>query len=401
MRAILLSLFLSLAAFAPANVRPVLERVSFAPEAASGTFVVRIHADEPFGAYSAPRLDGDVLEVQLFHTDLARDFRADAPRGPITGVEARPSGRHLVLRFTLSGAVDASILQDRGSHDLLLTLRGTFAPSEPSAVLPAPPMQIDRVERPQPLPGTTTTQGGTRWRFDTVVIDAGHGGKDSGARGNGLREKDITLAVALKVGAYVRERLGVDVIYTRRDDRFIELRDRGRIANDAEGKLFVSIHVNSAPGAAARRAVGTETYFLGLHKNAAAKAVMERENAVVQLEDDPDAYADFDEEALILRTMANSLYLRKSERLAALVEQQFAERVGRKSRGVKQAGLMVLWGASMPAILVELGFITNPSEARFMASDEGQEYLASAIFRAIRDFKAEYEHELDMTVSDR
>ncbi len=394
MRAALLFITALLCLGAHPERAPLLERVSFSVEPRSSTFIVRIHASDAFSAYSAPTLDGNVLEVQLFHTRLARSFKADPPSGPVTGFEARPRGSHLVLRFTLAAPVQADIVQDRSSPDLLLTLRGD------AAMLPQPaPVRIDRVEKPQPLPSALNTN--SRWRFDTVVIDAGHGGKDPGARANGLREKDITLAVALKLGQFVQDNLGVKVVYTRTDDRFVTLRNRGRIANDAQGKLFVSIHINSAPGASARRAEGTETYFLGLHKNAAAQAVMERENAVVRLEDDPDAYADFDEEALIMRTLANSAYLRKSEKLAGLVEQQFAERVGRKSRGVKQAGLMVLWGASMPAILVELGFITNPEEARFMASERGQDYLASAIFRAIRDFKAEYEHDLEASATDR
>ncbi len=379
-------------------VRPdaQVERVLFSD--GGSTFVVRIQASGPFAAYGAPTVEGREMTLVLFNTKLSRRFRADAPGGPIAAFTPVQEGRHLKLVFTLKENVQADVVQDRVGNDLLLTLRPGVEPAPVSPpVVEAPLVRIDDVSRPVPLPKST----GARWRFDTVVIDAGHGGHDTGTRGNGLREKDITLAVARKVGQYVQENLGVKVVYTRTDDRFVTLRNRGRIANEAQGKLFVSIHVNSAPGASGRAAYGTETYFMGMYKNDAAKSVMERENSVVRLEEDPDAYADYDEEALILRTMANSVYLRKSERLAELVEGQFAGRVGRKSRGVKQAPFLVLWAASMPAVLVELGFLSNPEEARFLGSERGQDLLASAIFRSIRDLKAEYEHDLEAAADSR
>ncbi len=389
MRTALLLLLL----FAPGAAPPgaVLERVSFS--VGGSALVVRIQGAGGFGAYSVPAVEGERVEMVLFNTALSPRFRADAPTGLVTGVETLREGRHLRLRFALRAPARADVAQDGAAGDLLLTLR----PAGQEAV----DERVVTPEAPAPVGTSAPAEAGTRWRFDTVVIDAGHGGHDTGTQGNGLREKDITLAVARQVGAYLEKELGVRVVYTRQDDRFITLRNRGRIANEARGKLFVSIHVNSAPGAGGRRAQGTETYFLGLHKNDAARAVMERENAVVRLEEDPDAYADYDEEALIMRTLANTLYLRKSERLAGLVEKQFEERVGRQSRGVKQAGFLVLWGASMPAVLVELGFLSNPAEARFLGSARGQDYLASAIFRAIRDLKTEYEHDLETSSSFR
>lgn len=227
-----------------------------------------------------------------------------------------------------------------------------------------------------------------RWRLDKIVIDAGHGGKDPGASANGVREKDVVLKVAKKLGQYIEENLDIEVVYTRTDDTFIELEERGHIANRAGAKLFVSIHINAARSRAAR---GTETFFLGQHKTEAAQKVMERENAVIRYEDNPEDYADYDEQALVRQILAQSAYMRQSERLASLIEAQFADRVQRRSRGVHQAGFYVLWSASMPAVLVELGFLTNPAEARFLKSERGQTYLASAIFRAVRDYKAKYE----------
>lgn len=227
-----------------------------------------------------------------------------------------------------------------------------------------------------------------RWVLDTVVIDAGHGGHDPGARANGLNEKDVNLAVALKLGSYLERFLKLNVVYTRTDDSFVELEERGSIANRAGAKLFISIHANSAPYS--KKVSGTETYILGMGRAEKALEVMDRENSVIKLEDNPDQYEAFYQNS-ILNTLALSANMKMSEKLAAGIEKQFADRARRKSRGVKQARLIVLWAASMPAVLVELGYLTNRLESMYLNSEQGQDYLASAIFRAVRDFKMEYE----------
>lgn len=228
---------------------------------------------------------------------------------------------------------------------------------------------------------------GEAWKLDCVVVDPGHGGKDPGAIANGVREKDVNLAVAKKLGFYIEDRLGLRVVYTRTDDRFVPLRERGRIANEECGKLFISLHVNAARR---RSASGTEIYFLGLHKTDAAREVMERENGVIRLESNPELYVDLSSEQAIMETLAQSVYLRESELLAGLVHSQFRDRAMRPTRGVKQAGFLVLWKASMPAILVELGFATNKAEARYLNSRRGHDLLASAIFRAVRAYRDAY-----------
>jgi N-acetylmuramoyl-L-alanine amidase len=164
------------------------------------------------------------------------------------------------------------------------------------------------------------------------------------------------------------------------------------MANESGGKLFVSIHVNAS--ARSRSAAGTETYFLGMHKTSTAREVMERENAVINLEANPDRYKGYTQDELIRLALAQSAFMHQSELLASRIEGQFVDRVGRESRGVKQAGFIVLWAASMPAVLVETGFITNRAEANYLTSETGQTYIASAIYRAIRDFKVAYETEL-------
>ncbi len=235
---------------------------------------------------------------------------------------------------------------------------------------------------------------GAPWMLDCIVIDAGHGGKDSGTMANGLREKDVTLAIALKLGRLIEERLGVRVVYTRTDDRFIELAQRGKIANEAGGKLFVSIHVDAIGGARGKTVQGTSTYFLGLHKTDSARDVMERENSVIKFESNPERYASYRDDDLIMMALAQSAYLQKSEQLSALIEDRFRSGSGRQSRGVKQAGFYVLWSASMPAVLIETGFATHPDEARYLNSERGKDQVAAAIFEAIRTFKAEYERDL-------
>lgn len=370
-----------------AQDRPSVERVSIVD--IEDGLLVRIHASGRVPAYTEPvRIGRAGLDVTLFNTSRARGVRIDDARDALQDVSLEPSGNHLKLQLTLADGVQVvpEVFRDATTSDLVVALR-----SRPAA----PPVAANT-----PAHGSSNgppSAAGERWRLDTIVIDAGHGGRDHGAVANGVREKDVVLSVAKKLGDYLESNLNVNVVYTRETDEFIELRNRGRIANEAGGKLFVSIHANSAPN---RSAYGTETFFLGPYRTEAARRVMETENRVVLLESDPEHYDRLDEDALIRQTLAYSSYLRKSEELADLIERQFEERVGRNSRGVKQAPFYVLWSASMPSILVELGFLTNQDEARFLASDDGQTYLASAIFRAIRDFKEQYERGLNLVTTD-
>lgn len=377
-----------------AQGKPLVERVSFTPRSDGLGYVIRIHTSAHLPAYSEPRrLEDGQVEMILFNAELARAYAHADPEGPVQAYTEEMRGGHLVLHFRLDPRkpVEVAAYRDRSSTDLLVGL--TYAEAA-AAMLPTPAPPVVTAGHTE-AQGPRTTEG-ERWRLDTVVIDAGHGGKDPGSTANGVREKDVVLAVARKLGAAIERELGVEVVYTRDDDRFIELKDRGRIANAAGGKLFISIHANAARDS---RAHGTETFFLGLHKTDAARHVMERENSVVRLESNPGQYAEMDEQALIRQTLTQSAYLRKSEQLAGTIEQQFDTGVDRKSRGVKQAGFYVLWGASMPAVLVELGFVSNPNEAAFLKSDHGQTSMANAIFRAVKAYKEQYEKGLSLVSS--
>jgi len=336
-------------------------RISFAERGDGRGLVVRLHTASRVQAFSdAPAGGQQAFEVTLFNTPLHPTHETTPPIHPVTAYQLQEHGGHTSLRIDVDGdVIDVRSYRDSGSTDILIGIQ------------------------------TRVPRDTGRWVFDTVVIDPGHGGQDHGALGpRGEREKDIVLAVSMKLGSYLEELLGVDVIYTRTDDSFVPLNERGRFANQAGGKLFVSLHANSAPD---RRAQGTETFFVGMHKSDAARRVMERENEVIRFEEDTSVYEQFSPDDLVRLQLTQSAYMRHSEELASEIQSQFRDRVGRRNRGVKQAGFYVLWSASMPAVLVELGFISNPAEARFMASDEGQTYLASAIFRSIRAFKQSYE----------
>lgn len=226
-----------------------------------------------------------------------------------------------------------------------------------------------------------------------IVIDAGHGGHDPGTLGKFSKEKEIALKIALELGSIIKKHLkDVEVIYTRDSDKFIDLDVRAEIANKSNADLFISIHCNAFPR---KDVYGTETYVLGTHKTKDNLEVAKRENSVILLEQDyEDKYEGFDPkspESHILFELFQNAHLENSLDLAANIETQFKTRAGRRSRGVKQAGFWVLWRTSMPAVLVETGYLSNPSEEKDLNDQVQQSYIASAIFRAIRDYKQDME----------
>jgi len=232
-----------------------------------------------------------------------------------------------------------------------------------------------------------------RNKVRTVVIDPGHGGKDPGALGKKYKEKDIVLAVALKFGEYIRNHFeDVNVIYTRNDDTFIALDERPAIANKNKADLFISIHANASPKSFS---YGTETFVMGDARNASNFEVAKLENSVISFEENYEAkYEGFDPssiESYIIFSLLQHTYLEQSLAFADKIQHQFRERVSRYDRGVKQAGFLVLWKTTMPSVLVELGFMSNPEEEKFLATTQGQDYLASALFRAFRDYKKDIE----------
>jgi N-acetylmuramoyl-L-alanine amidase len=223
----------------------------------------------------------------------------------------------------------------------------------------------------------------------TVVIDPGHGGRAPGAIGRNNMEKDIALAISLKLGELIKQYIpDVNVVFTRKTDIDVGLQQRADIANRNNADLFISIHCN---GAGNRSANGSETFVMGYDKSQSNLAVAMKENADIYYEEDyEDIYGDFDPnkpETHIIFSLFQHQYLNQSLKMASLIQDQFRERSRRVDRGVKQGPFWVLHKTAMPAVLVEVGFITNEEEEKFMASNEGQNMLASAIFRAFRDYK--------------
>ncbi len=236
-----------------------------------------------------------------------------------------------------------------------------------------------------------------------LVLDAGHGGKDSGATGQKAKEKDIVLDITLKVGMYVEQNLpDMQVIYTRKTDEFIPLDKRADIANKNNADLFISIHANSNKS---NKPVGTETYAMGLHKTQGNFEVAQKENSVIVLEENYHSkYEGFDpnsSESYIIFSLMQNTYLEKSLNMASYVQEEFREKAKRTDRGVKQAGFLVLWNTSMPSILVEVGFVSHPNEEEFLISETGQDYLASSIYRAIKKYFIYFEmEELELAPTD-
>ncbi len=231
------------------------------------------------------------------------------------------------------------------------------------------------------------------FKVRTVVIDAGHGGKDPGTLGKITREKDVVLKIALKTGKYIEANLpDVNVLYTRKTDKYVDFQARADVANKNKADLFISVHANSIVGA---NAYGTETFVMGLHKDNSNFEVAKRENSVILMDENyKEKYEGFDPnspESYILFSLNQSAYQENSLKFAQRVEDQFKNRVGRSSRGVKQAGFLVLWMTTTPSVLIETGFLSNSKEEVFLASENGQDLIASGIYRAFKDYKTEIE----------
>ena len=229
----------------------------------------------------------------------------------------------------------------------------------------------------------------------TIVIDAGHGGKDSGAMGSIVKEKDIALKLALRLGRYIQEYMpSVQVLYTRTTDRFVPLYERIALANNSQADLFFSIHCNSSLNRS-NSVSGTETYVMGLHGVTENLNVAKRENKAVLLEKDYvqnyGGYNPYSSEGHIMLSMYQNAYLSQSLLLAGKVEKQFIQTAKRKSRGVKQAGFLVLRTATMPSVLVETGFLSSSTEEHYLNSEKGQVYTTSAMYRAVKEYKATIE----------
>lgn len=234
----------------------------------------------------------------------------------------------------------------------------------------------------------------------TVIIDPGHGGQDAGATYRGIKEKDVVLSIGLKLGQHIRETYrDVKVVYTRDKDVFVPLHQRAAIANKHKADLFISLHANACGTPSIS---GTETFILGLHRSQENLDVAKKENAVILFEEDhSERYEGFDPnstESYIMFELIQDEFLEQSASFAKLVQEQFKHKASRYDRGVKQAGFLVLRQTGMPSVLVEAGFLSNPTEAKFLESENGQNQLASAIFKAFSDYKSRFDAKSDFNL---
>lgn len=228
-----------------------------------------------------------------------------------------------------------------------------------------------------------------KYQLKTIVIDAGHGGKDPGAKGKVSWEKDIALSISLELGRILNENMPeIKVVYTRKNDTFLSLFKRSEIANKANADLFLSIHCDAFHNSSVN---GATSYLMGLSKSSANMNVAKRENSVIFMEENyEEIYQNFDpnsSESIMLLSLTQKAKIDNSTILANLIQDQFKNRVGMKSRGVKQAPFQVLWNTTMPSVLIETGFMTNSADEKKLNNKKYQVYIASAIFRAIRDYK--------------
>jgi N-acetylmuramoyl-L-alanine amidase len=337
-------------------------------EKANGT-LVRINSSKEIRFYNNSYDDGILTIIfRGVNSDPSIPGRIGFS-GLIKKLDIKNNGEDSEISFHLSGDYSASeLLKIDGGNDILITLHNkVFAGKEPNRLK-------------------------EKWDFDVIVLDAGHGGKDAGAIAvNGAKEKDINLAITLRLGKMIEEKLpGVKVEYTRKDDSFVELYKRGRIANERNGKLFISIHCNSTPNKKSK-ASGFEVYLLRPGRTQEAIGIAERENSVIKYEEDPKRYQQLTDENFILVSMAHSAYMKYSEKFSEYLDKHFSKGFGLPNRGVKQAGFYVLVGASMPGVLIETGFLSNKTDADYLTSKKGQEKTAELIFQSIKSFKGYYE----------
>lgn len=230
-----------------------------------------------------------------------------------------------------------------------------------------------------------------KWKLDTIVLDAGHGGKDPGAIGpGGTYEKNVVLNIVRDLGSIIKKEWpDIKVVYTRSDDRFIPLKERGKIANRNDGKLFVSVHANAAKN---RSAKGAEVYILGPHKNQAALRVAMLENAAIKQEEDyKTKYKGFTEEHMIMSSLAQNAFTLQSKEAAGKVLTGMEKKTNINGRGVRQAGFMVLWTPSMPSLLVEVGYISNREEEKKLNRRDVQRNIARGIFNGLKQYRSSYE----------
>lgn len=350
----------------------------FTIEEKANGYIFRIKSQKPIQSVSK-NLSGSFLYLRIPNVTINTEkFNSQIENGIIESVAAVQSGTNADIKLTLKEKIQShEIVREKRTNDILLLLH----------------ISSDIMKKIKDEKSKKLTQKNKNNLLDVIVIDAGHGGRDPGAIGyRGTKEKDVNLGIALKLGKLIeKNHKDIKVVYTRNDDRFIELYRRGQIANENNGKLFVSIHCNSTddrPGTLK----GSEVYLLRPGRTEDAIRIAEKENSVIKLEEGyQERYKYLSDENFILTAMASTANVKHSEKFAELISEKFEKSLPLKNNGVKQAGFYVLVGASMPSVLIETGYINHPEDELFLRSESGQQKLAEAIYKAIIEYKNYYE----------
>jgi len=332
---------------------------------------IRIIASTTIESFQKPELSGSEILVRLPDMGIENDAVHESCALHSIAVSSKLIRNILVLRIEAGVANSEVEITRDGSNALVLSVsRGAKV--------------------------RASGANGRKWMLDVIVIDAGHGGVDGGAEGvNGVFEKDVTLQLALQLRDKLRTLMpDTKVVMTRETDVFVELFRRTQIANEAGGKLFVSIHCNSMP-TKPHPANGCETYILRPGRNADAARVASRENSSVQFEKPNKRYGAMDEEQIIVATMAQRSFVRFSELFASNLQKTVAQNSPLQNRGVNQAGFYVLVGASMPNVLFETAFLSNEKDASFISSSSGQTKMVNAMSNAIVQYAEKYQETLN------
>jgi len=390
-----------------------LPNISIATRSDGLGYVIRFHLTSPADSFKLIQPSADLIQIAIYKKGvIASQVRTPAIQPPFTriglnnlhdgvGVDIRlqanqffiaraypdANGRHLLVGLTRASSRELSILT-AGMPAIDWIAASTPVRVEIEDVMVADSTIVDTIPvAPVVIPRPANAYDG---KIHTIVIDPGHGGHDPGAIGpRGTREKDVVLKVSLLLGEMIKQRMpDVNVVYTRSDDRFINLYERGRIANRAKGDLFISVHANSHRTSQPN---GAEVFFLGMARTDEALEVMMKENSVIALEDPATRTRELTDEEIILYELTNTAYIANSQYFAAQIDGQFKTLAQRRSRGVKQAGFIVLYHASMPSVLVELGFLSNPTEEQYLRSANGQKALAESIFQGIENYRKQME----------
>lgn len=410
-------------------IAQTVNKITVAKRGGDVGYVIRLHMNKAPKGFALAQPYANSLELKLTDSRLSlsklNTGLVKSPIASITKVDIKGGGG-LIIELRPGEYYTSKVYKDSNKRDILIALtraseeqaldfarreKGygwakapvaiTASASKPTENSPQNPSngRTRELSEEEATAMTTADEAYNRVRenvkFDVVVIDAGHGGHDPGALGFAKsKEKELALKTALKLGALIEKNMpDVKVVYTRSDDRFISLAERGRIANRAQGDLFISIHGNAARN---RSAFGAEVFFMGTSKTDDALEVMLRENSVVTLEEKTLDVVQMSPEQLLAYELANAGNMASSEKVASYIIDEFIGHAKRPSRGVKQAPFWVLYHASMPAVLVELGFISNKEEEAYLVTAKAQTELAEAMYFAVKRYREQYERGLNM-----